>query len=367
MILNNKSVAFNNPSIETINAVNVEEVFTNVININEGMDIETLHIEDIKIEDLFNPSFINSQQFDKLVFKNSNTNFANLQINGNVSFINGVVVDGRLDGVTYNKRTVLLNTGKQEFQNLETNSVICDDLNATSINNIDILASNESPLTNINSLSATNITLSGFLNKIDLPTLNKYALRTFGTQQISSRYHFDRLELDDLNTKLVSGVRIPDDLVEIHGKSYNMKNLNFEDNFEVRELKVTSSLNAIKVDKKGQLDVLLLDSPTEQHITGYKEIDNLTLLNPVLLQSGIHGKFLHDMNPVKVLEKDFIIEQDVTIIGDVNSKGIFRAQDILSSSGDHSVRNLFEEGVMINETSIPVHLNFSQTINVSTS
>lgn len=353
---------FSNPSIEAINSINVEDVFNNVINVNEGMTVESIHIDEITIENTFNPTFLNNQPFDKLLFRNADANFDTLRINGNVTFINGVYVQGLLDGIAFNTENVLLNAEDQHFNRIEADSVICDKLSTTNINNVNLFAEHDI-ITNISILYAKNITLGGLLNKIHLPTLDKYALRTFGTQMVSGRYHFDGLELEELNSESISGVNIPEELIVIHGNAYTIPELNFENNFQVRELKVTNSLNAIRVDK-GNLDVLLLNSPVEQRITGYKEIDNLTLLSPVSLQSGIQSKRLQEMNPVKIMDRDFIIEEDVTILGDVNFKGTFKAEDMLTADLGYAVRRLFEAGITINQTSIPIHLNFSQGIKV---
>lgn len=63
---------------------------------------------------------------------------------------------------------------------------------------------------NVKTLKTKNLIVGGFLNDINVPTLEKYALRKSGKQDITAEtYYFDRVESELLDTDRLSGKGFP--------------------------------------------------------------------------------------------------------------------------------------------------------------
>ncbi|KAJ8942440.1 hypothetical protein NQ314_010069, partial [Rhamnusium bicolor] len=353
-IILSKDGILNSPEIEMINNVPINTLLENILNINEGFDVDsTMEFNFLRVEEPIFPQNINNISAGEILHKSDDFNIDNLIINGSVNFLNEVNVLENVNGLTIDNRSILLQNCDQDFDEFRVKRIDVNNLETALLNKIEIksvenLLKNTEKIKSLTELKAHTVAVGGYINNVDLSTLQKYALR----------------KANNLETNLLSGKNVFADFVSITGGKYIInKDVKFSKDLFAHNLTVLKYLDSIPV-KNMKLDILLKDSTERQYIAGIKSFENLELLNPIKLQGKIRSKDLDTMNPVVTIGSNLDLNGDIRITGDVIVEETIKSNDTVTSNRN-SLHRLQQQGLKLTEPKIPIHLNFSQHIIVS--
>lgn len=151
-------------------------------------------------------------------------------------------------------------------------------------------------------LNVNNVFLKNRLNDITLESLEGEGLTFRGNQKIKGS-----MKILQLNAQNVSAHKTLEGFVKISGGSIDVNDGVYFDEFITGELMVDRRFNSIPV-AKGKLQILRLDSETEQIIAGEKLFENVELMGPVNLQGKISKGILERKNPVSMIERPLTLK-----------------------------------------------------------
>lgn len=382
VVLNNDAFV-NNLYTNSINNIDINRLLDQTINVNDGFQLNVAEFETIRIEGETIPKTFNGHDSTALLHLTDDLMLDELIVNGDVLANNGVMVQGKINNNLVIDENILLVSGDQEFlgdnitiksTQVNNNIVEIDNIDAKFLNGIDLL-STLSPLINdkinvdkLNKLTVKTFVIGGFINDVDFRTLDKYALRKQGDQEISEKYVFDSIEANNMVIRdgLLSGRNIFDDLILIDDGDYDIEqDIMFNnDELTVNNLEIRKNLNGIRVINNDKLDILLTNSNTTQHVTGHKTFQNLNLLNPIKLQGKIKSRELEKINPVITIDKMLEFDGDYIVTGDIFVEQFLVTDDIVTSDSLYSLRKLETDGLALTDKEIPVHLDFVQQLNL---
>nr|CAI5837944.1 unnamed protein product [Callosobruchus analis] len=322
MFLANKSTV-ESPNIDSINDIDIQALMSNTININEGFEIKNLTFDSVRVEEPIHPKRINHH--DGILHRNRGIVLDKLNINGSATFKEKLI--------TQNFQTLNLKIRRKAVRH------------------------------SFKTIQARRVTVEGFVNDLDVPTLDKYAFRKSGGFSSTKTCIFDDLTANNLDTRTLSG-KLPENIVSTIGKNYTLnKNVIFHNGLDVNNLQIHRHLNNISVHN-GKLDVLLKNTTASQYISGVKSFQNLKLLNEIDLQGKIVGKQFEDINPLIKVDEDVLIEGDVTIIGNVTAEELFKSKDMMPRDSNNSISRLSRLGLLLNSTEITLPLKLQQHVKV---
>lgn len=369
--INADEIIFNNVTLihnldaEKINNFVTQELLNNTLNIDQGFNLGEVSLASMTDNSL-NASIINRRDPKSLIHTFDNLNLINLNVNGTLSAPEGVRLEGRLNDVAINN--LLLKTGDQNLSEpLIVNSAKIDRISVRALNNQNLTSLKQPEIVkigHIETLKVKNLTIGGYINNIDVPTLDKYALKKSGNQRITSDYIFDEIQGKNLEVfGEISGKKLSQ-LIPTDSGNYSIdsdvifKNLLFVDNLQVREF-----LNEIEViDNK--LDILLRNTTEEQEITGAKIFDDVIVVPAINLQGRVKSKNLERINPLKTIEEDIVLTGPKTITGPVEIENFVKVTDIVTPDTSYSLSLLETDGLKLTSKEIKPHLHFVQQINV---
>lgn len=372
VIINNE-VLFNELIGESLNDLNIIAFLSGIVPIEHPMEknIERLELQAGTIENFITAGLrnINGRPQEDLLHKNVDNLVVNdLVINGNF-WVTNLQVKGLLNGLQFNTTNVLLREGDQFFLgNLSTQNLIADNVTAKFLNNLNLHSQPQQAqrtpvkIFDVDTLRVKHLTIAEYMNNVDLPTLNKFALKTSGNQEITGDYIFNELSVKDFQTQKLNNISIPEDLVRIDkGEYFINQDVKLEHDLQAQNLQVRESLNNIIVLENGELDVLRKNTTEMQFIDGKKTIEEVELLKPMLLQGKIDSKSMQKLNPVTK------ISEPMEFVGDYFMSGLVTIEDQLLTpdlgSEHYSISNLKQNGLKLTEEQVPVHLNFAQQLN----
>lgn len=362
-----------NLSTRKLNNVTVSEFIENIININEGFNIEyPLQINNIEVKNFVTPKIINDQPIESMLRANENRHLKNVTIKGNVIFDDGMTLGDTLDGIRIDRNNILLNEGDQYIPGeLKVTTINAEHLQTPFLNKLDLKSINPEentvPVKSIENLTVKELIVNKYLNDVDVVTLDKYALRTSESQEITAAYAFDNLHLKNLDSRGMISFKSVDEMIRTDKGEYSINHdVLFTNGLIAKDVVVKMGLNEIHVNYNGDLDLLLKDSPKVQYLTGYKQLEDVRLLNPMKLQGKIRNKGLDKVNPVVHIHRDIFLTGDCTINGNVTVEKLMRSLNIVDGKGTHSVKRLWEQGAKIEDQEIGVGLRFLQQLDVST-
>ncbi|CAH1984441.1 unnamed protein product [Acanthoscelides obtectus] len=314
------------PNINFIDGVNISTLIANTINVNEGFEISNMNFDTVRIEEYFHPQKINHN--DGILHRNKKILLHSLNINGNALFRNKVILSNS-SKATEDKETANKKKRSDKFKTIKANS----------------------------------IRLGGFINDLDVPTLNKYAFRKSGGFGSARTCTFDHLTAENLETLTCSGKR-PEDIMLIVGRDYESnRNSILHKDIDVNRLQISRHLNNISVDHDGKLDILMKNRSESQYISGLKTFQNLEIQDVINLQGKI-GKQFESFDPLVLVYSDVDVEEDVVVIGNVTVENLIKSKDMTPSGSNVSIARLTRLGLPLNSTEIEMHLSLRQHINV---
>lgn len=370
LIFSGNSTYLENITVETVNGIGINNILDNIININDGFEIKkSLMMKNTTIENAFDPKYINNHSVHQLIHTNRQNSLNDVIVLGDIVFLDGIFVKGKLNNISFTKENILLRKENQTFETFEITNVTVEKLDNSLNNNIlqsqNIGNDRKIIIQNITNLTVKKATIFGLMNKMDLQSLDKYALKSHGVQNIVGKYSFGSISISNLNVTTLSGKQIPKDLVFINGneKYYIEESMLFPGNISLNNLTVRSYLNNIRAFN-GKLDVLLSESNDVQHIIGQKNITNITLNSPFKLQTRINNSIFEKINPIRNVNEEIILNGDYVIQGNTTINKLLQVKDMKSNNSKYSVQNLQQYGIKLNDASIPLQLNFLKPFKV---
>lgn len=340
-------------------------IFKNVLDIGEGFEIDSIEFDFLSLSDKIFPRTVNDLPVDSFLHKRDLVNIDNLVVDGVVEFLSDLNVRGSINNATLSSSNTLLKNGDQNFRDFTIRSVEIGDLQIEILNGFKLNVSpQKTKNTNeLKELKAKKVILGGYINNMDLATLEKYALKVNGTQKITKKYYFHKIEADNLDVNMLSDKAVLDDFVIVTRGKYRVnKDAKFTEELTVNNLKALKHLDGIPV-KNGTLDVLRKDSSERQYIPGVKSFENLKLLNPIQLRYKIRSKILDTMNPRVTIDEDIDLHGDVRITGGVTAEEIVKSNDVVAFGGAGALRRVQLMGLKLTDAEIPAHLDFSEGVN----
>lgn len=373
VIAKNDNIFIDHLNTEIVNNIPSSDFTENIVNINNGFRVDQpLAIETLKISSSFNAKYLNQQPTEHMILKGRDHNLNNVVIDGNAIFASDMAIGNLLNNIRVDRSSVLLTQGDQKMSGkLQTRQITADNMQTPMLNKAELTFTNaptEAPkIETIKNLKVKNLIVNGYLNDLDVVTLDRHALRTHGDQEITEDYIFDSLHVKDLKVNgLLSDKIVPDSLVRIDDGEFTVpRDVRFINDLQVNDLQIFTSLNHINVDNKGKLDILLKDKPELQHMTGYNRLENIRLINPVKLQGKIHSKGLDQINPVIHIRNNVHLAGNYEITGNVTVEELLKAMNVADHEEEHSITRLMHSGIKITDTEIPVPLELQQHLSVS--
>lgn len=367
--VSNDKIIFEDVRAKSINKEKMDKFFNDIIFLEDSFLInDNFEFEDVIFDGLIKPKFVNNIPGDKFIFTSTNvTTEIDLIVEGTVT-VEELDVEGVVDDVRITEETVLLIEGDQTLEgSISLLEFSAEHLEVEMLNYINITSFEERHRfqllqNNITSLSVKNITL-GFVNALNMKSLDTLVLRTRGDQEILGNYEFDTLIVDEFDIDgLLSGIKVPDNLTVISNATNLVpQDLIFTEDLYAETLHVITRLNQIPV-YNGKIDILLNDYPEMQYISGQKTFDTLNILGPIQLRGRIHSEGLDKMSPI--ITKNLTLVGDYTITGDAVIEKLFKFGDITESSGTYSMSRLEEFGLKLTDAEIPLHMDLKQELNV---
>lgn len=365
-----KSVIINNALFvehlftQKLNNVSMDEFTADVLTTQGFHTEKTLYFENLTIDNPLNPVTINGNPAKSLLHASDDLKFKRLNIDGRAIFEAPIRLHGRLNNITITNQTILLQEGDQYLQGqLSADEIFANDFETRQINKIDLrfleyISIKPLKLERIERLTVQRLTLQGLLNKVDIETLDKFALKIQGDQEITAKYSFNSLSLNNLQTNQ----KLADKFVKINAGEYWVGNdVLFTNDIIAKSPKIKYTLNHLKVNRYGQLDLLYRNSSEVQFIDGFKEIETVKL-GDVKFRGKVLSKLLEKINPVRHIKKPIEVKGNYVFQKGVFVERLLQAIDIVSGVVPFSVQRLRHEGLKLNDENVPIPMNLLQTI-----
>lgn len=354
---------------DKLNNISTDNFSSKVLNLENGLHTEkTLYFNNLTVLKSVESRSVNGKPLNSLLHKTDNLHLNELQINGVAMFKQSLIVGDQVNNLTLTTDKILLNEGDQyipgelHMEELKILNFETSQLNHMNLNLSKHISVKPMNLEKIQNLTVGTLTLMGLLNDVDLLVLNNTVLRTHGDQEIWSQCVFDNLKVNNLQTdNLISDIRVPNALVQIHGGDYRIQQDVLFDDIGVQNMKIINSLNHIGVNRKGKLDVLLKNSSEVQFINGFKAVEVLKL-GDVKFRGKILSKLLEKTNPVIHIHDELNLEGNYSF-NKISAEKVLQSKDFLSSDGE-SLRRLQRDGVRIDDANINVNVRFNLQLNV---
>lgn len=207
-----KTMMINEPSIiksidvNFINNINIQELLDNVLDLNEGFEIDKdVHFKSVFASEPIIASKINNVDKNMLLHTDDDIGFDELSIEGGVHCQGPLKVAETINNIKFDSENVLLKTGDQNFTDFSVEHLVVDKLRADNFHRSFRTGATNASLSLIEKLKVKDLVVGGYMNGVKISTLNKYALRNSGDQDIIATCYFNHLEADNLETKELSG------------------------------------------------------------------------------------------------------------------------------------------------------------------
>lgn len=352
-------IIFEDLHAKAINTIQLEKFFNDVYFLDNPFDLgDNLQFEDVVFEGFISPKLVNNIPVEDLIYTHSNMTLANLIVDGDIT-AEDVIVDGFVDGLPITTNDILLVDSDQVFQSPVTISKVkTEHLFVNHVNSINMFTLTKNRVVdiaehNINTLSVKNITI-GYINGMDMQTLESLVFGKSGEQEIIGDYQFDTLVVDDFE---VDGFLSNTSLEHLRFISNHtnlcLQSIIFTEDLQTDHLHVIERINQIK-SRNGKLDVLLKDHEEIQHITGPKTFESINLFGPIQLRGQIKIKGLEP----PIIHKKLSLKGDYEIKGATTIEKSLKFEDLAEPSGSYSMKRLESSGLKLDEKEIPVHLYF---------
>lgn len=217
-------------------------------------------------------------------------------------------------------------------------------------------------------LRVNHLFVMGRLNGIDFSDLQEYVLRTNAVeQQVNANVRIDVASANvvSVRSNVVSNQNLAD-LVSIKANSTLIEqDIRFIQPIVINELNIMNRLNHINVINN-RFDALFRRAKGAQTISGNKLFESITLLEPILQQGkiDIRSPILEQIKPMVNIDRDIELHGDYSISGNVTIQNLLAASNLFGRSGRYSAKELQEDALRIDETTVDVPMEFAQPIKV---
>lgn len=368
IIINNTAFIAN---LETnrINNIIANDLLNNVLNIDRDIEIDQINFHFLESKSSIKTNQINQKDISSLLHRSDNLSINFLTINGNVRAKDGLQIHGKLNNILVDEKNILLTVTNQTFiRPLSVNIAQIGRMRVKSINGANISTSKywQNPpqfIDQITNLTVKDLTISGYLNDVDMPVLDDIILKLNENQEITAEYSFDELIIENLEIPGAFNGRDISDLVPIDKGVYEINQDIIFNNISVDNMKISFQLNDITVHD-GKLDILLSDSNEEQQVTGEKVFENVILDGSISLQGHIDSEILQKMNPVITINDNLHLRGDKSFLGPIEIENLLNVGDIITPDNSYSLMRLKKEGVTLIDRVIKPTLHLTQQMNV---
>lgn len=202
MMINELSI-IKSIDVDFINNINIPELLDNVLDLNEGFEInKDVHFKSVFASEPIIANKINNVDKNMLLHTDDDIGFDELSIEGDVHCQGHLKVAETINNIKFDSENVLLKNGDQNFTDFSVEHLVVDKLRA---DNFDHTQITNVSISSIEKLKVKDLVIGGYMNGVKISTLNKYALRNSGDQDIIATCYFNHLEADNLETKELSG------------------------------------------------------------------------------------------------------------------------------------------------------------------
>ncbi|KAK9870805.1 hypothetical protein WA026_009763 [Henosepilachna vigintioctopunctata] len=364
-----KNINIRSLTTETINDNNINEILDNVIDINQdGRWTDDVILEHAQIDTQIHPQLINGIDANDVIRQNEDLEINQLNIKGQAIFSDSIITK-TVNDIVFDIDNILMNNVDQNFEalnvdKLRATNINPDKINSRNIKDLEVDTKYEYKNDRIPYLKTKKIVIGGFINNVDMRTLDKYSLKINGDQTISETFWFEDLQANNMDVNELSGMKLVENLIRTDSGQYDLKvDAEFTDHLTVNKLVVDEYLDVIPV-VEGRLQVLLKDVDELQHITVKKTVDEVELLNPFSIQGNINSRELEKINPIITIENSLIFSGDFEITGNTSIENMLKVDDITAPGSNYSVKKVLSHGILLRDTEIDFHLNFEQQLNV---
>lgn len=249
---------------------------------SEAQVEEPIELDTLTIENMIFIEFINGHAFKDVVFSNRDINVSEIVVNELIlkNYENYEEIVGKTNARV--KREEIVKPGGENF--VYPNTGVVDNL------------------------SVNSLIVDGFINRLDMSTLNEFALKIRGDQIIESEMNFEVLHGTSLQTQQTISNRKISDIVQTENGPFTVDHvIQFVKPVFINDLVVKERINNINV-VKGNFNILLKKSDHDQVLQAMKTFDAVKLLNPIVLQGKIRKSNLNSINPIVSITDDIVLE-----------------------------------------------------------
>lgn len=194
----------NTIDVNLINGVTIHDVQDNVFDLDEGFeidnDVQFQTVEALK-PIIFNT--VNNVTKNNIIHTNDNVELPELSVDGNVECKSHLTVAETINNIRFDSENVLLKDGDQNFSDFSVARLVAKNVSADNFE--DSQPHDENVVTSVEEMKVKDLRVGGYMNGVKIITLNKYALRNAGDQNILVPCYFNNLQLDSLDTEILSG------------------------------------------------------------------------------------------------------------------------------------------------------------------
>lgn len=200
---------------ERINKIPVNDVLTNTLNVNKGFNRNlTIEFTSVQVEETIIPKYINDMELSRLQHTTDTMEIDELSINGTISCEQETVIDDKMNDMLFDNSHLLKSEEDQDFDTINIQSIDIVNLTVNNLNNVDLqvnktidtrTASTDNAINELETFKVQELTVGGYVNGLDVATINKYALRQGGDQVISKTHFWEQVDTDNINIQNLSG------------------------------------------------------------------------------------------------------------------------------------------------------------------
>lgn len=279
---------------------------------------KALELDELTIENMIEIEFINGHRYEDLVFSNRDLNVSEVVVN---------------ELILKNHKNYLEIIGKS-YKDHDHEEMI--------------QSASESfvaPMTgDVDKMKVNSLIVDGSINQLDISILNEFALKIRGDQILEGGIYFKNLRAASLQASgAISEKNINDIARTVNGPFTVDQALRFAKPVFINELIVNQRINNINV-VKGAFNILLKRSDHDQVIQAMKIFDEVTLLNPIVLQGKITKSNLNKINPIVSFTDEIVLE------GNVNSHPSINKSQLIAFISYRRLRNKWKHNNHSNHT-----------------
>lgn len=209
-LITNGPTKIKSADIDFINNLKVQDILDNVLDMNEGFEIENkLYFQIVDASEPIIVEMINNVTKTDLIHTDADINFDDVLVQGDVQCESNLRVAETINDIKFDTKNLLLRNVDQNFSEFSVDHLVVrkDDANV-SLNNSNTDEHEDNVMSSIKEMKVKDLWIKEYINGVKISTLNKYALRNSGDQEIVVPCYFNHLEAGNLETKELSGKKI---------------------------------------------------------------------------------------------------------------------------------------------------------------